>query len=93
MFKNQGIKNYANMTEEEKVLYEKGHNRIGILGGEGQERMSRNGWRMKLTNRSTESQKQFVERLIAEGYTHIKLYKDTGMVRGYHDIFAFVKTK
>ena len=52
---------------------------------------NREGWRMKLKNDCRESNKEFFERLVAEGYTKISFYEVTTRVRGYHDVIAYCK--
>src|SRR5690606_27887310 len=63
-----------------------------ILGKEGQSRMLRNGWELKLKQwilkrptdryKSEETDEEFIERLIKSGYKKIKLYYVTTYVRG-----------
>jgi len=68
----------------------KGH--YTILTKAAEERMIRNGWRIKnKTSQVKESDEDFVSRLLEEGYSQIKLYYSTGMIRGLYDTFAMVK--
>ena len=72
-----------------------------ILGKEGQERMLRNGWDLKLTQwilkrptdryKGEETDDEFIERLLKSGYKKIKLYYVTTCVRGSYDTIAMVK--
>ena len=63
-----------------------------ILSRAAEERMLRNGWRIKIkTSDVRESDEALVERLLKDGYSQIKLYYSTGMIRGLYDTFAMVK--
>lgn len=62
-----------------------------ILTKSAEERMIRNGWRIKITNSPFERDAVFVARLLNEGYSQIKLYYSTGKIRGLYDTFAMVK--
>jgi len=62
-----------------------------ILSKASEERMIRNGWRIKITNSPFERDEALVERLLKDGYSQIKLYYSTGKIRGLYDTFAMVK--
>ena len=62
-----------------------------ILSRASEERMLRNGWRIKITASPFEKDEALVERLLKDGYSQIKLYYSTGMIRGLYDTFAMVK--
>jgi len=72
-----------------------------ILGKEGQSRMIRNGWDLKLKQwileqptdryKSEETDEEFIERLIKSGYKKIKLYYTTTYIRGSYKTIAMVK--
>lgn len=72
-----------------------------ILGREGQSRMIRNGWELKLTQyvlkqptskyKSEETDEEFIERLLKSGYKKIKLYYSTTYIRGSYNTIAMVK--
>lgn len=68
----------------------KGH--YTILSRAAEERMLRNGWKIKSkTSEVKERDSDFVSRLLEEGYSQIKLYYSTGKIRGLYDTFAMVK--
>lgn len=63
--------------------------KVNYLGSKGQERMIKNGWRIKLVEFG-ETSDQLYERL-SKRYSKVKVYYDTTRVRGYHEYFAMVK--
>lgn len=58
--------------------------------GGKQEEMLEHGWRMILAE-FRESPAELYDRLIAEGYSKVRVCWVGTMVRGIHDYFAFVK--
>ena len=77
----------------------KGH--LSVLGKEAQDSATRNGWDLKHPMRvlkqptdkykSEETDAEFIERLIQEGYKRIKLYYVTTYIRGSYNTIAKVK--
>lgn len=72
--------------KEIKTNYEKGRFSYPMCNGE-----SRNGWIMKLKKDCRESNNEFYQRLVEEGYTTIKFYEVSTRVRGLHNTIAYVK--
>jgi hypothetical protein len=64
---------------------------VNYCGRAAQERMIKNGWRMKLTLNCHEDEQELYDRLINLGYKEVKVYWDTTCIRGLHSYFAFVK--
>lgn len=49
------------------------------------------GYIMKLKSNCRESNKEFYERLVNEGWTTIMFYEVSTRIRGLHDVIAYVK--
>lgn len=64
--------------------------KVNYCGGSQQERMIQNGWTLMLAQ-FRETPEELHARLIASGYTKVKVYWEGTRVRGIHDYFAFVK--
>lgn len=64
--------------------------KVNYCGGKQQDRMIKNGWRIKLEEYCCESPEHMYERLSKE-YSKVKVYYDTTRIRGLHKYFAFVK--
>ena len=64
--------------------------KVNYCSREQQERMSKNGWILKLAEPYGEDAEHMYERLSKE-YAKVKVYYDTTMIRGLHKYFAFVK--
>lgn len=67
-------------------------NNVRYCGGNEQERMIANGWRIELPENCRETPEEIYERL-SQRYGKVKVYYDTTMVRGYHDYFAMVRQR
>ena len=65
--------------------------KVNYCGKEQQERMIKNGWTLKLAESYQESPEEIYERLVKCGYTQVKVYWMSTMIRGIHNYFAFVK--
>lgn len=61
-----------------------------LLGGKAQERMTKNGWRLRQAISCRETAQEMYDRLSRE-YSQVKIYEGTTRIRGYHDIFALCK--
>ena len=64
--------------------------KVNYCGKAQQERMIKNGWTLKLAEVG-EFEEELYERLSKEGYSQVKIYYDTTMIRGLHKYFAMVK--
>ena len=72
-----------------------------VIGRTAQDSAERNGWTLKHPHsllkqpddryKSEETDEEFIDRLIREGYKHIKLYYVTTYVRGSYNTVAKVK--
>lgn len=65
--------------------------KVNYCGKQAQERMGKNGWKMKLPLNYQETPEQMRDRLLQEGYNQVKVYWCGTMIRGIHSYFAFVK--
>ena len=82
------------MRERIQEIIQASKGKIGtytILSRAAEERMIRNGWRLRIKNHSFEKDEELVKRLLEAGYTKIKLYDSTTAIRGLYDTFAMVK--
>ena len=61
-----------------------------VLGRKRQDEMIARGWSIKVKNSCFETTEEFETRLKGK-YKKVKLYEDTTMVRGLHEVFAMVK--
>ena len=52
---------------------------------------NKEGWLLKIKNSCRESNEEFYNRLVEEGYTNIKFYETSTRVRGIHNVIAYVK--
>ena len=64
--------------------------KINYLGKDGQERMIRNGWMLRLRNSYNESPEDMHKRL-SSYYSDVRIYWCGTMVRGVHSYFAMCK--
>lgn len=64
--------------------------KVNYLGKEGQERMIRNGWTLRVQDRCGESPEAMYKRL-SEHYSDVRIYWTGTMVRGIHSYFAMCK--
>lgn len=66
--------------------------KVNYGGTQFQERMSRNGWYLKIADNYGESAQTLYDKLAATGYySDIKIYWDSTCVRGLRKYYAFVK--
>lgn len=72
--------------KEIKTNYEKGRFSYPMCNGQ-----DKKGWIMKLKNDCRESNNEFYQRLVEEGYTTIMFYEVSTRVRGFHNTIAYVK--
>ena len=72
---------------EEKLVYPR---RVNYLGGDGQDRMERNGWRMEIADYPGESQDTMYTRL-SEKWEDVRIYWCGTMIPGIHSLFAMCK--
>ena len=82
------------MKEKIQEIIQASKGKIGtytILSRTAEERMIRNGWRLRIKSHSFEKDEELVKRLLETGYTKIKLYDSTTAIRGLYDTFAMVK--
>jgi hypothetical protein len=64
--------------------------KVNHCGGEQQERMCKNGWFL-ICAEFRESPEELYDRLIARGYSKVKVYWEGTRIRGIHSYFAFAK--
>ena len=67
----------------------KGH--YTIISSKAQDSAERNGFTIKPNIISLDDDEDFVNKLIKQGYTYIKLYYVTTYIRGYYKTVAKVK--
>ena len=74
------------MEKEIKTNYRKERYEYPICNGE-----DRKGWTIKLKDSCRESDHEFFERLVEQGYKRISFYETTTCVKGLHELIAYVK--
>lgn len=65
--------------------------KVNYCGRAQQDRMEKNGWTLKIRESVRETPEELYDRLIAQGYTQVKVYWEGTRVKGIHSYFAFVK--
>ena len=77
-------------------MYETYKDRDGVirnvhhLGKDGQERMARNGWRLRVADKCNESAQEMYDRLSAH-YSDVRIYWTGTMIPGIHSRYAECK--
>lgn len=64
--------------------------KVNNLDRNGQERMIRNGWKIRLADSCRETPEQMYDRL-SKDYTQVKVYWTGTQIRGIHSYYAMVK--
>lgn len=66
--------------------------KVNYLGGEGQERMIRNGWWLEIGQNCNEYEDEMYTRL-SEKWEDVRIYWCGTMIPGIHSLFAMCKRR